>query len=251
MKVGGIRDLSTKDIPGKACMVIFTTRCNFRCEFCHNKHLLIKDAGREYSTNELIALIKNNFLISSVSVTGGEPTLQPDLIEFCKEVAKLEKFVSIDTNGSNPERIEKLIPYIDRIAVDLKCPLKKERYEYITNTDIDPTLIEKTIKIINQNKNVDLEIRTTYVKNLLVQNDIHQIIHYLNNIRFTGTFVLQQYQYSEGVGKEHKEKFQKPEHTLLLDIVEEYLDKDLPFKLYIRDEIVGYSEIQEIFSKLI
>ena len=95
MKVGGIVELSTKDIPGKACMVIFTTGCNFRCEFCHNKHLLIKDAGREYSTNELIALIKNNFLISSVSVTGGEPTLQPDLIEFCKEVKKLEKFLKM------------------------------------------------------------------------------------------------------------------------------------------------------------
>jgi len=251
MKVGGIVDLSTKDIPRRACMVIFTTGCNFRCEFCHNKHLLMKDAGKEYSIKNLIALVKNNFLITSVSITGGEPTLQTDIIEFCGESKKLEKYMSIDTNGYNPNIIEKLIPYIDRIAVDLKSPLKKERYKYITNTDIDPTLIEKTIKIINQNKNVDLEIRTTYVKNLLVQNDIHQIIQYLNKITFTGTFVLQQYQYSEGVGEEFKEKFQKPEHTLLLDILEQYLENDLPFKIYIRDEIVGYSEIHEIFSKLI
>ncbi|MFO7795556.1 MAG: anaerobic ribonucleoside-triphosphate reductase activating protein [Promethearchaeati archaeon] len=251
MNVGGIVDLSTKDIPGKACMVIFTIGCNFRCDFCHNKHLLMKDAGREYSTKELLALVKNNFLITSVSVTGGEPTLQTDLIEFCKEVKKLEKFVSIDTNGSNPVIIETLIPYIDRIAVDLKSPLIRERYKNITHIDIDPSIIEKTIKIINQNKNVDFEIRTTYVKNLLVQNDIHQIIQYLNKIRFTGTFVLQQYQYSEGVGEEFKDKFQKPEHTLLLDILQQYLDEDLPFKIYIRDEIIGYSEIHEIFSKLL
>jgi len=251
MKVGGIVDLSTKDIPGKACMVIFTTGCNFRCKFCHNKYLLMKDAGKEYSIKELIALVKNNFLVSSVSVTGGEPTLQTDLIEFCKDVKNLEKYMSMDTNGSNPNIIEKLIPYIDRIAVDLKSPLKKERYKYITNTDIDPTLIERTIKIINQKKNLDLEIRTTYVKNLLVQKDIHQIIQYLNKIFFNGTFVLQQYQYSEGVGEEFKDRFQKPEHTLLLDIVERYLDENLPFQIYIRDEIVGYSEIHEIFSKLI
>jgi pyruvate formate lyase activating enzyme len=76
MKIGGILDISTKDIPHKSTMVIFTVGCNFKCEFCHNKYLLQSNVGREYSIDELIEKISTNLLVSGVSITGGEPTLQ-------------------------------------------------------------------------------------------------------------------------------------------------------------------------------
>lgn len=251
MRIGGIIDISTKDIPGSVCMVIFTVGCNFKCNFCHNKHLLVKGAGREYNIQDIIDLIKNNYLVQSISITGGEPTLQSDLLHLCQEIKALEKYVSIDTNGSNPEIIEKLLPYIDRIALDLKAPLVKERYERIISSNVNPKNIENTFKLINNDKNIEFEIRTTYVENLLTPEDIHKIIEYLKQNNFTGTFVLQQYQFSEGVGEKFKDDFQKPEHKILLDIVEPYLEEELPFKIYIRDEIEAYTEIHEIFSKIL
>lgn len=251
MKIGGIIDLSTKDIPGRACMVFFTVGCNFNCEFCHNKHLLRNDAGREYSIEELLNLVKSNFLVSAISITGGEPTLYEDLITLCAELKKLERFISVDTNGSRPAIVEKLLPNIDRIALDLKGPLIEKRYVEITKTPINLNLLIKTIDLINQNKYSNFEIRTTYVNNLLNSNDIQNIISFLKNQSFSGNFVLQQYQYSNGVGEKFKEKFQKPEHITLLNVLKPYLSEELPFQIYLRDDIVGYSEIHEVFQKIL
>jgi len=251
MRIGGIIDLSTKDIPGKVCMVIFTVGCNFKCRFCHNKHLLVKGAGREYDIQELIKIIKNNNLVNSVSITGGEPTLQSEIVSLCKKIKNLGKYVSIDTNGSQPGIIETLIPYINRVALDLKEPLNKTDYKRIINFKIDPKVIEETFEIINKMKKINFEIRTTYVEKLLNPQDIHQIIEFLRENNFTGTFVLQQYQFSEGVGDEFKDDFYKPEHKTLLEIMEPYLEQELPFKTYIRDDVESYTEIHEIFSKIL
>ncbi len=101
MLVGGIIDISIKDIPHRVSMVIFTAGCNFKCDFCHNKNLLYSGAGKDYSIDHLIELVKNNILLNSVSITGGEPTLQADLVEFCKKLSNNGKYMSLDTNGSN------------------------------------------------------------------------------------------------------------------------------------------------------
>lgn len=251
MRIGGIIDLSTKDIPGKVCMVIFTVGCNFNCRFCHNKHLLVKGAGQEYRVKDLIKIIKNNYLVSSVSITGGEPTLQPEIVALCKEIKKLGKYVSIDTNGSHPEIIETLIPYINRLALDLKGSLNITNYERITSSEFNLGAIKETFELINGNKQIDFEIRTTFVEELLNPRDIHKIIEFLRKNYFTGIFVLQQYQFSEGVGEDFKDEFHKPEHKTLLDIVEPYLDQELSFQIYIRDEVESYTEIHEIFSKIL
>ena len=95
MRLGGIVDISTKDIPGRSCMVIFTVGCNFKCEFCHNKYLLQPNVGREYEITEIIDKISTNLLVNGVSITGGEPTLQEDLFELCKEIQKIDSlFIS-------------------------------------------------------------------------------------------------------------------------------------------------------------
>ncbi|MFX0033727.1 MAG: radical SAM protein, partial [Candidatus Hodarchaeota archaeon] len=112
MRIGGIVDISTKDIPGKTSMVIFTIGCNLNCSFCHNKYLLNPEAGRDLEIDEILDHVKSNLLVSWVSVSGGEPTLQKDIIELCKEIQKVGKYVNIDTNGTNPEMIKRLLPYI-------------------------------------------------------------------------------------------------------------------------------------------
>ena len=69
---------------------------------------------------ELIEQIKSNMLVSGVSISGGEPTLQKDLLELCKEIKKVGKYVSIDTNGTNRNSIKELLPYINRVALDIE-----------------------------------------------------------------------------------------------------------------------------------
>ncbi|MFW9875052.1 MAG: anaerobic ribonucleoside-triphosphate reductase activating protein [Candidatus Thorarchaeota archaeon] len=246
MKVGGIIDISTKDIPHRSTMVIFTVGCNFKCEFCHNKYLLHPNVGREYAIKELIDKISTNSLISGVSITGGEPTLQRDLLELCRQIQKIEKYLSIDTNGSNPSVIKNITPHINRVALDLKGPLETNKLEKITGVKVDLQNIINTIEFLKMQTKIDFEIRTTYVERLLTPDDFREIIKYLKNIGFKGNFVLQQYQFLEGVGEEFKKIFSKPEHDFLVKLLKPYKDLKLPFKIFLRDEIVGYSAINKI-----
>ena len=250
MRVGGIVDISTKDIPNKSTMVIFTVGCNLSCEFCHNKYLLHEGVGRDIDVPKLMEQIKSNMLVSSVSISGGEPTLQKDLLELCKEIKNIGKYISIDTNGTNPKSIAELLPYINRIALDVKGPLNNKRLAKITGSQVNFNLIIETFRAVNDHEGIDFEIRTTYVGNLMKSNDIDKIILFLRKNQFRGSFVLQQYQYSEGVGEEHKLKFQKPEHLTLLNILKPYRNMNLPFQIYLRDDIVGYSRIDKLYEYL-
>jgi pyruvate formate lyase activating enzyme len=250
MRVGGIVDISTKDIPNKSAMVIFTVGCNLSCGFCHNKYLLYVDVGRDISIPELLEQIKSNMLVSAVSISGGESTLQKDLLELCKEIKQSGKYISIDTNGTNPSSIKEILPYINRIALDLKGPLNNKRLTKITGSQVNFKLIIETLEIVNNHEDIDFEIRTTYVENLMKPNDIDKIILFLKKNQFRGNFVLQQYQYSEGVGEEHRQKFQKPEHITLLNILKPYRNMNLPFQIYLRDDIVGYGMIDKLYEYL-
>ena len=246
MRLGGIIDISTKDIPGISSMVLFTVGCNFKCEFCHNKYLLHPNVGRDYKIEELKDMISTNLLVSGVSITGGEPTLQPDLFELCKEIKKLGKYLSIDTNGSNPEVIKKIAPFINRVALDLKGPPEQKKLRKIAGVNVNIDKILKTIIFVNSQRQVDFEIRTTFVGKLLNTDDINDILLFLKNVGFEGNFVLQQYQFFEGVGEEFKKVFTKPGHDILVDILKKYEHKDLPFKMFLRDDFIGYCSIDEL-----
>ncbi|NHJ19740.1 MAG: anaerobic ribonucleoside-triphosphate reductase activating protein [Candidatus Lokiarchaeota archaeon] len=250
MRVGGIVDISTKDIPNRSTMVIFTVGCNLSCGFCHNKYLLYKDVGRDIGVPELMEQIKSNMLVSAVSISGGEPTLQKDLLELCREINQFGKYVSIDTNGTKPSAIKELLPHINRIALDLKGPLNNKRLAKITGNQVNSDLILQTFNIVNSYEDIDFEIRTTYVENLIEPSDIDKIIAFLKKNRFKGDFVLQQYQYSEGVGEDYKEIFQQPEHITLLNILKPYRNKELSFQIYLRDNIIGYCKINELYEYL-
>ena len=149
MRVGGIVDISTKDIPNKSTMVIFTVGCNLSCGFCHNKYLLHEGVGREINVPELMEQIKSNMLVSGVSISGGEPTLQKDLLELCQEIRNVGKYISIDTNGTNPKIITELIPFINRVALDIKGLLNNKRLAKITRNQVNSDLIAETFALVN------------------------------------------------------------------------------------------------------
>lgn len=243
MRIGGFIDASTKDWPKKAVAVIFTVGCNFNCKFCHNKPLLQLDAGEDLTIDAIIERIKDNFLVDSVSITGGEPTLQKDLLEVCKQLKSAGKLVSVDTNGSNPDVIGDILPFVDRIAMDIKGPIESDdaRLTEIVNTNIESRKINESFNIVQKSAISEFEIRTTYVNKLHIPSDLKQILTYLKMKNFTGTYVIQQYQYSDGVGVEYKDIYEEPSLKEIVTILEDI--SDLPFDVFVRTREVGLKKI--------
>ena len=117
MKIAGLQKLTLLDYPGKTACTVFTPGCDFRCPFCHNAELVAPTADGasnggfpSVSEDELFAFLgKRHGLLDGVCVTGGEPTLQPDLAQFCARV-KAEGFaVKLDTNGTRPDVLRALL----------------------------------------------------------------------------------------------------------------------------------------------
>ncbi|MEA3486658.1 MAG: anaerobic ribonucleoside-triphosphate reductase activating protein [Thermodesulfobacteriota bacterium] len=176
MKIGDIQRFSLIDYPSRICATLFTQGCNFRCPYCHNPELVIPSLYREtMADGEVFSFLeKRRGKLDAVNITGGEPTLQPDLIEFIERIRSLGYMVKIDTNGSFPEVLRKLIDgkLLDYIAMDVKAPL--EKYEEVTGSSIAPENIAESIKLI-MDSGIDYEFRTTIVKSLLTEKDIEKI----------------------------------------------------------------------------
>lgn len=165
MIIKGYLQTSVIEWPGKISCVIFTSGCNFRCGFCYNADLVEPGSTRLPLIREeqiLTDLVKRKKWVDAVVVTGGEPTLQPDLEEFLKKVKQMGFLTMIETNGSNSEIIASLLhgSIIDRIAMDIKGPF--ERYDQIINFQLPIFNIKKSIELILKS-GVEYEFRTTVV----------------------------------------------------------------------------------------
>lgn len=186
MIIKGYLQTSVIEWPGKISSIVFTAGCNFRCSFCYNKDLVDqKSAGLPQIPEERILtdLVKRKKWVDAVVVTGGEPTMQPDLEEFLKKVKKMGFLTMIETNGSNPETIARLLDcyIVDRVAMDIKGPF--EKYTEITKMDNGEWTIDKikgSIELILKS-GVEYEFRTTVVPGihnkqviLKMANDLQQ-----------------------------------------------------------------------------
>jgi len=176
MLIGGFQKFSLIDYPEKICSIVFTQGCNFRCGYCHNPEL-VKPEKFENPISEkdfFSFLDKRREKLEAVVITGGEPTLQKDLIPFIKKIKSMGYLVKLDSNGSNPKILKNIfkLKIIDYIAMDIKAPLKK--YFKIINADIDTKNIQKSIKQI-MNSKIDYEFRTTIVRDQLFLDDFEKI----------------------------------------------------------------------------
>jgi pyruvate formate lyase activating enzyme len=191
MKIGALQKVSLIDYPGEICAIVFTQGCNFRCPYCHNPELVNPELYNERLPEEVIFsfLAKRKGKIDAVTITGGEPTIQHGLIDFVKRVRKKGYSIKIDTNGSNPEVIEKLLSMkmLDYIAMDIKSPA--EKHKIVTRSQINFDTIKQTIELIMKS-GIPYEFRTTALKKLLEENDILDIASLIKNARL---YVLQQF----------------------------------------------------------
>src|SRR5512137_1755764 len=111
MTIGGLQKLSLSDFPGKVSAIVFTRGCNFRCPYCHNPELVDPcQYGPEIPEAEVWAFLeKRRNKLEALIVTGGEPTLQKDLSLFLKRAKEMGYLTKVDTNGSHPDVLERLI----------------------------------------------------------------------------------------------------------------------------------------------
>ena len=191
MRIGGLQKVSLIDYPGKICATVFTQGCNFRCPYCHNPELVDPDLFGECESEDglMSFLNKRKGKLDAVSITGGEPTIQQDLIAFVRRVKNIGYFVKIDTNGSNPEVMHEIIDekLIDYIAMDIKAPLKK--YKKVTQSNIDDSKILQSIEMIITS-GIPYEFRTTLLKSRLTEGDILEIGKIIKN---ASLYVLQSF----------------------------------------------------------
>ncbi|MFW6311384.1 MAG: anaerobic ribonucleoside-triphosphate reductase activating protein [Nanoarchaeota archaeon] len=165
------------DWPGKISSIIFVRNCNFRCPTCHNFELL--ETNETLEPEELFNKIFDNYRwINHLTISGGEPTIYNDLYDLVKFFNDNNFIVKVDSNGSRPDMIEKLMPITSLFSIDIKAPFYK--YPEVTGYRIDEkTIKEKFEYIISLSKiNPDqFQFRTTLVPSL-TNEDIEEIKSY-------------------------------------------------------------------------
>ena len=123
MKISGLQKMTLLDFPGKVACTLFTGGCNLRCPFCHNGGLVRTPAQHPNAEAEVLSyLSRRQGILDGVCITGGEPLMQPDIVDFVKKIKALGLAVKIDTNGTYPERLRVLIEagLVDYVAMDIK-----------------------------------------------------------------------------------------------------------------------------------
>ena len=223
MAIVGIDKLSLLDYEDKVSIVLFSQACNFRCPFCHNGESVL-NAQSELDFDDILAYLKTRTgLVDAVVFSGGEPTLEPDLEVKIKSVKSLGFLIKLDTNGTNPVLLEKLIDegLIDYVAMDIKnSPSLYAKTSGVTNINLDN--IRKSISIIMK-KAPDYEFRTTLVK------EFHEHIDYdafFELIKGAKRLYLQKFVDREGCIKKGLHDVDEMEATKLRDYL---LSKGLDF----------------------
>jgi pyruvate formate lyase activating enzyme len=196
MQIGGLEKNSLIDFPGKLSSVIFFSGCNFDCPYCHNPGLVTGCSAYPAGLNfdEICSFLESRRgFLDGVVISGGEPTLQIELIDVCTQIKQLGYAVKLDTNGSRPEVLRHLLAerLVDYIAMDLKT----DPYLYTTyiKLNCDPDPIFSSIQII-MDSGCDYEFRTTCVKPIVTRQTIE---HICQQIRGARLYVLQHFRKNE------------------------------------------------------
>ena len=184
MIIGGLQKLTLIDYPGRLAATVFFLGCNFRCPWCYSSELVLPEKikkQQKISEKELFSFLKERQgLLEGVVICGGEPTINNDLPKFIKKIKKMGYLVKLDTNGSNPKMLKKLIEnkLVDYVAMDVKLP--KEKYSKILNVDVNN--IQKSIEILKKSK-IDYEFRTTVIPTVLDKKDILKIAKWISGAK--------------------------------------------------------------------
>lgn len=184
MIISGLQKLTLLDYPGRVAATVFLGGCNFRCPFCHNATLVKSPSECEaIEDKKLLSFLETRRgILDGVCITGGEPLLRDDIGSLISDIKSLGFAVKIDTNGSRPEMLDKLLStgVVDMVAMDIKAA--PDNYTLATATKIDIGAIDRSIRLIME-KAPDYEFRTTYVKPLHSEWDVIEIAKWISGAR--------------------------------------------------------------------
>ena len=178
----GLQKLTLLDYPGKVACTLFTRGCNFRCPFCHNASLVVRpEEQRMYDNAEILAFLKKRQgVLDGVAITGGEPTLMGGLYDFINEVKNLGYDVKLDTNGTRPGVLRRLVNdgLVDYVAMDIKNSPEKYAYTCGLPEGYDLSKIIESKEFLMEGR-VDFEFRTTVAKPFHEESDFIKIGEWL------------------------------------------------------------------------
>jgi len=179
MKIAQLLPVTLIEYPGKVSALIYTEGCNFRCPFCHNAELVLPCKYKSLiPEKEVLQLLQERSgFLDALAITGGEPTLQPDLIEFLYKVKDLGLLVKLDSNGSRPGvlKLALHLKLVDYVAMDVKTTFDK--YDSLIGAKCNCNNIKDSIDIIRDFA-LDYEFRTT-VAPTITQDDLYEVAEYI------------------------------------------------------------------------
>lgn len=222
MIIEGLQKLTLLDYPGHVACTIFAHGCNLRCPFCHNAGLVIRQPENIISMEELSEFLeKRKGILDGICLTGGEPLLQKDAIEFIRFLRSFGYKIKLDTNGFYPEKLKSVIDegLVDYIAMDIKSsPENYGKAVGIENVDISPVL--QSVEII-KNSGLDYEFRTTAVKGLHIVSDFQRIGAWLSGAK---RYFIQQFIDSGDLIEGGLSAFTKEETDTFLTAAKEHIE---------------------------
>jgi pyruvate formate lyase activating enzyme len=185
MLISGVQPLTLLDYPDKVAAIIFTPGCNMRCRFCHNKEFVLPEEIVKIRSSFISEKTILNFLASRVGkldglvISGGEPTVQPDLREFITKVRDMGFLVKLDTNGNLPQTLKELVSkkLVDYVAMDVKTTL--DRYNDLVGEMAQPAKIKESIEFLKEGS-VPYEFRTTLIDGVHTEGIIREMANLLH-----------------------------------------------------------------------
>ena len=199
MKIAGLQKLTLLDYPGKTACTVFTWGCNLRCPFCHNAGLVTEAPEEMLTADELFAFLeKRKGLLDGVCITGGEPTLQPDLPDLIRDISDMGFAVKLDTNGTNPDILRQLCESgrISMVAMDIKN--SPEKYAVTAGTErLSIDAVHQSVRYLMRQGRIPYEFRTTVVRQYHTAEDFVSIgkwirgaeAYYLQNFQNSGRLI--------------------------------------------------------------
>lgn len=226
MIIGGLQKLTLIDYPGKIAATVFTASCNFRCPFCHNPELVLAEWVEQGSIKEkdfFDFLKSRKGKLEGVCLTGGEPTLQPDILQFIEKIKKLDLDVKLDTNGLRTDVLKSVISegLVDYIAMDIKNSI--QNYEKACGIKLDKERIDLSVDLI-KNSRINHEFRTTVVPGIHTEKDFESIGEWLEG---ADKYVLQRYQDQGKILKESLRKKAAKSERIDLEKIRKFLRKNI------------------------
>lgn len=218
MKIAGLQKLTLLDFPTRTACTVFTAGCNFRCPFCHNSDLLLKQQG-EIREDEFFEFLRSRKgLLDGVCITGGEPLLQNDIIPFMQKIRSEGFLVKLDTNGSIYSKLEQIVnnKLCDYIAMDIKNIPQK--YNLSCGGMVNVENVLKSVNLLINQTQIDYEFRTTVVKEL---NEIQDFSQIASLIKGAKRYYLQAYKYSDKVLKQGYSAYSEEEMQNIKNILHE------------------------------